>query len=175
MTERHVQHVLARFHVERRVLMAFNSTGVVGWEADALVLRESGWCEEYEVKVSVADFRADARKELKHDVLRRGIPPPPRCRRPASDFPLPGQRRHHTVRRFWYAVPAALVDKVMPLVPDHAGLVSCEWDWKMTVIMPAPVLSCARKMTEEDRKTLLLSVYHRATWHRLTEGRPADP
>jgi hypothetical protein len=106
------------------------------WECDLFELTAAGYFREYEVKVSLADFRADAGKEStawtpgqgrrverKHDLLARGDPRGP--------------------SRFWYVVPAGLVD--VAAVPAWAGLIemhtapSCAW-YRERVVRPAPRL-----------------------------------
>jgi len=72
-----------------------------GWgllhEADMLVLRPSGLCDEVEIKVSAADIRRDAKK--RHDHWND-----PR------------------ICRVWFAVPEALAD--CPDIPPAAGILA---------------------------------------------------
>jgi len=43
------------------------SYGFLPYEADLLVLMKSGWVDEVEIKVSLSDLKADAKKRHTHD------------------------------------------------------------------------------------------------------------
>jgi len=72
-----------------------------GWglrhEADLLVLRPSGTCDEVEIKITASDIRADAKKRHPHWEDRR-------------------------ISRVWFAVPFELAD--CPLIPEAAGILA---------------------------------------------------
>jgi len=72
-----------------------------GWqlqhEADLIVLRPSGYCDEVEIKVTVADIRADAKKPIGHWDDNR-------------------------IARVWFAVPHILENS--PDIPAAAGILS---------------------------------------------------
>lgn len=72
-----------------------------GWglkhEADMLVLRPSGYCDEIEIKVTAADIKADAKKRNSHWDDKR-------------------------ILRVWFAVPHTLA--VNPNIPADAGILS---------------------------------------------------
>ena len=38
-------------------------------EADLLIIRRSGYTEEFEIKITTSDFRADAKKHMKHQAF----------------------------------------------------------------------------------------------------------
>ena len=100
--------------LQRHLAMRFNRTGslcvpncgVFGWEADLVRVSPSLIASEYEIKVTLADFRADAAKRWKHMTLANND----------------GRRaKGMTPQRFWYAAP----EGVVPIgeVPEHAGLI----------------------------------------------------
>lgn len=72
-----------------------------GWglqhEADLIILRQSGYCDEVEIKVSASDIKADLRKRFNHWEDRR-------------------------ILRVWFAVPKELAS--CPDIPDKAGILS---------------------------------------------------
>lgn len=72
-----------------------------GWmlhhEADLIVLRPSGYCDEVEIKVTRADIKADAKKLTSHWENRR-------------------------IARVWFAVPHGLADCAE--IPAAAGILS---------------------------------------------------
>ena len=136
-------------------LAALNTCGVVGWEADLLVIRPSGWIYEVEIKLTASDFRADLRKMLKH-----------RCLADGQVIDRFGRLQQNYVRRFYYGVPASLREKIEPDLPEHAGLIEVEdveTQWRgreVRIVRPAPLLP-ALKAEAAQRERLLLSVYHR--------------
>ncbi len=71
-----------------------------GVQPDVLVLDKANRPIEIEVKVSVSDFRADAKKHIW------------RLRDSGHRWPW----------QFWYAVPVEIEDKVKPLLRDGCGL-----------------------------------------------------
>jgi len=73
------------------------SWGLLNYEADLLCLSKVGVFHEIEIKISKADMVADNKKRHSHN------------------DPLVG--------RLWFAVPSHLIDKVLPMVPEYAGLV----------------------------------------------------
>jgi hypothetical protein len=99
------------------------------FEADVYQVTQAGYGTEYEIKVTRADFRADARKSWR------------------------GVRKHerlaqHDVRgpsRFWYVVPQGLVPESE--VPEWAGIIEGEaWEcyggqrYRLRRTRPAPRL-----------------------------------
>ena len=141
-----------------------------GAEADLLCLRPSDWLEEFEIKVSLSDFKrefidkAAKHAKLSRDTLQRELIA--RCG-PISIDNL--DRQQHKIHRFWFAVPHELLDKVKGLVPAHAGLVtvqrtSSQWRNAFGVVVvakPAPALSMARKLTPAERCDLCRLAYLR--------------
>ena len=77
------------------------------FESDIVRLLNSGYCEEIEVKISVADFKKDFEKRdrgfLKHDKIARG---------------------EYFANRFYFYVPYTIAEKVRDLVPEYAGLIT---------------------------------------------------
>ncbi len=81
----------------------------LGYEADLLVISKSGYASEIEIKISVADFKKDLQKEK---------------------FTYPPRRDKwlNRIKQFYYAFPAELKDKILPLVPDFAGVITVRRD-----------------------------------------------
>lgn len=115
--------------------MLHNYTPSRWFECDAFEVTKAGYFREYEVKLTVQDFRADTRKEqtrveyepqpvengrtkwnrkevslgTKHELLadpRRAL---------TSKFTLPVQ--------FWFVIPESLHEAVKPVLPEFAGLI----------------------------------------------------
>ena len=128
----------------RRSFVIPRYTPVRWWECDVYLLTDAGFAVEYEVKTSLADFRADATKDRR---IFRSFDPE---RNQATD-----QRNQEIVERkhdllaardtrgpsqFWFVVPAGLI--ACEIVPEWAGLIEIGNSWRMTesVVKTAPRL-----------------------------------
>ena len=106
-TEEFVLRALNRNYLSNPKYL-INGLFVFDWESDYLAKTTAGYWYEVEVKISLSDFKADFKKENKHKLLREhGW---------VGKFAVPNY--------FSYCVPAHLVEKVEPLVPAYAGLIS---------------------------------------------------
>lgn len=99
----------------RRNFCLPNYTPAKWWECDVFELTEAGYFREYEIKLTLSDFKADAKKE---NVLRTGSWP----------NMVETRRRKHDCfghecgpRQFWYVVPEGLL--TVEQVPTWAGLI----------------------------------------------------
>lgn len=120
ITERGIQLAIYADKSGASQILCPNYTPAGWWECDLWQVTKAGYCTEYEIKLSVADFKIDAKKtqqryerldenkpgrtihENKHDLLANG------CERGPS--------------RFFYCIPGELVDQIQPLLPSWAGL-----------------------------------------------------
>lgn len=152
MNERDIQRAL---HFRRwKNLTATNlhlfGTGAYNrsWESDFLMVTQALFIYEWEIKLTRADFRADFRKDWKHQVLGG-----------EEDFVGPC--------RFWFACPAELIQPEE--LPSYAGLVwireterrrrgECyHWAWEMvsaprlhnTKATPKQVFEIATKLSRK--------------------------
>jgi len=111
-TEQSIQVALQR-ELDRRGHQYILPNVMMDWgEADLISVTKAGYLQEWEIKVSKSDFRADFKKGKhrslcisQHDWL-------------AQDVREPGGRC--TPSCFWYAIPDGLVPDTD--VPDYAGL-----------------------------------------------------
>jgi hypothetical protein len=99
LTARDIEIAVARHFGYRVNLVVPNVSW--GWglrhEADMIVLRPSGLCDEIEIKTTASDIRADAKKRVGHWESSR-------------------------IARVWFAVPHTLADH--PDIPAGAGVLS---------------------------------------------------
>jgi len=148
--------------IEIAVARHFNSrTNLVvpnvwwGWglrhEADMIVLRPSGYCDEVEIKTSAADIKADLKKPRSHWEDRR-------------------------ITRVWFAVPHTLVG--CPEIPAAAGILGvmrgttdldtgCWRPWRegddrawrddVAVVRPAKPRSKENRVTISDQQRMKLA------------------
>lgn len=163
------------------VLAVPNSTGVVGWEADLLVIQKSDYVHEVEIKISVADFRREfVTKADKHEILQRGRPrrvenpawsPEAYRRDPSIDFFMDdwSDPQPHLVRCFWFAIPVELLPKIEAEIPAYCGIITVRQagrDGEPHRFIPrrhrtAPGLKMSRKASDADKVELMRSCYHR--------------
>lgn len=79
------------------------------FEMDLFFVRPSGYAEEIEIKVTMADFKADKKKVYKHDLYKRAFEGDEIARREVAP------------NRFSYAVPKSLGITSFD-IPEYAGL-----------------------------------------------------
>jgi hypothetical protein len=85
------------------------------WEADVFELTGAGYFREYEIKLTLADFRADAKKieEWKWGDPRTGVKETKHQRLARGDLAGPTQ--------FWFVAPEGLIQALQ--IPPWAGLI----------------------------------------------------
>lgn len=131
MTEADIILRLANYgdHVRRYELMLPNVYTSFDNEADLFCVRKSGLCDEFEIKVSRADFLNDSKKFIRYR------DPDAHERRQAWDTPwkerfkLPNYKQKHQalqdgdmpINYFWFATPEGLVQAEE--VPAFAGFI----------------------------------------------------
>lgn len=115
------------FGVRQNVVVPNVSWGLPGLnhEADLLVLRDSGWAEEIEIKVSASDIVKD---KSKHNGM--------------------GHVSSCLIHKLWFAVPMHLSSHID--IPDRAGILGVVYD----MIRGKDVVVCVRgpKITPGSRK-----------------------
>ena len=104
MTTEQMEWAISNRYNKRIHLMVPNiSWGALPYEADVLVVRESGYCIEFEIKQSFADFKNDFKKHKWQAGLSKKI------------------------KEFYYVFPAELWHKrendIRILLPDFAGVI----------------------------------------------------
>lgn len=150
---------------------------VFDWESDMLIKTRSGYWYEVECKISLADFKNDfTHKWQKHELLKTGEWHPLTflCRetdeKALSKYePYPGyhiekagkawniyiksqavrNREHRRPNYFYYCVPWYLSGKVLPLLPDYAGLIVLTEDGRLKEVKRTPMLHNNKYPNEE--------------------------
>ena len=105
-------------------------------QPDVLGITKHRYLLEVEIKRSVSDFRAN---EDKRHVKNRDIY--------ISKWP----------KQFWFCVPADLADRVMPLLPEYAGLLRAPRDDERPIIhcvKHAPVNQASERLTIKEAAKL---------------------
>lgn len=170
---------------------------VFDFESDMLIKTRSGYWYEIECKISLADFKNDfTHKWQKHDLLRTGEWHPFTfvCRetdeKALSKYePYPGYHiekagkawniyiksqsvpssKHRRPNYFYYCVPWYLSEKVLPLLPDYAGLIVLTENDKLNEIKRAPCLH-QQKYTDEELKLCDKFYYAYRNWKECAES-----
>ena len=131
-------------------LVLFEKTPRYGHgQPDILGINDRRFIFEIEIKRSVSDFRANAKK---NHILNRESSP-----ELASRFP----------RQFWFLVPQAMVEKIRDEVPQWAGLLTvteevtdCGWGTPRRVesVKPAPTNQASEKLSVMECARLFKNV-----------------
>lgn len=139
---------------------------IFGWESDYFgITKGTGYAYEIEVKISKSDFRADFKnKTEKHRCFSMAdrelitIPKQEETRylptgekeivrgfeKDVYGYVPQGYcqlviKKNFIPNRFFYAVPAELVDSIRDFVPKYAGLISID-GYDVKEVKPAPIL-----------------------------------
>lgn len=132
VTERTMQAVLMRWIMgtQNHDIVIPNSTTVFYWEADLVSVTKSCFTHEYEIKLNMADYKRDAKKEDKHTYLQTN--------------------HRYTPNYFWYATWNFDIDP-----PSHAGWMKVVYTerayrYYVEVKKPAPRLH-KNKLSDDKR------------------------
>ena len=112
-TEQSIQKILRQYYLSQPKYIIENLY-VFKWESDFLAKTHAGYWHEVEIKISFADFKNDAKnKKEKFEILETG-----KYHHRGQLFQL----NIHRPNYFSYCVTEDMVDKVLPLIPEYAGL-----------------------------------------------------
>lgn len=157
LTEAMVADLLMRERYRRNFCLP-RYTPADWWECDIFEITEAGYFREYEIKLTLSDFRADAKKRADVDPIYRAV-----------GFKNETITKHEALaagyelgpRQFWYVAPVEL--GLRPLLPPWAGLIEIHesvGDWEVSCRLferearPAPRLHsrpCNPKVVEHAR------------------------
>ena len=161
-TEGRIQEVLYRELSKRGHEPIIPNIEMLSGEADLVSITKAGFVNEFEIKISRSDFKADRKKQAKHmryaDVL-------------TGDSTGVFQHAHRlsAPTQFWYAVPAGLVNEGE--VPPHAGLMYVGMNdgfWRLRTVRRAPRLHSER-VPEHDMRAIARSFMFRYWSQRLKD------
>lgn len=124
---------------------------VFGWESDMLIKTRSGYWYEVECKISFADFKNDFKhKRQKHELLKNG------------------DEKRRRPNYFYYCVPWYLSEKVLPLLPDYAGLIVLTENGRLNEVKRSPCLH-KQKYTNEELRLCEKFYYAYRNWKEALE------
>lgn len=100
-----------------------------GWESDFFIQRDNGYCYEFEIKISRADFKKDFEKVVKHQILKDG-----------TFKTSKGQIKEWPKRpnKFYYVIPTGIID--FTEIPKYAGLMTIDDNGNLKTVKEAPFL-----------------------------------
>lgn len=122
------------------------SWAFIEWEADLLIITKAGRINEVEIKVSVADFRADAKKDK---WLKASI----------------NQRFNEIINCFYYAMPLEIYDKVKNEIPAFAGVITYNQRNKTASIIKKAKINRSAKYVSSDDKLKLARLLNFRYWN----------
>lgn len=138
VTEKTIQAVMMRWAMEAKHECAVpNTTNVFYWEADLISVTKAGLAHEFEIKISLSDYKADAKKKMKHWHLENGD----RC--PAY---------------FWYVTYGFEIEP--PVYAGWIKIIEIEnhtGNFRPVIKKPAPRLHTI-KITDKQRRQILRSM-----------------
>ena len=131
------------------------------WECDVWRLSKSGFWMEYEIKLTIEDFRKDFSKKQDVISLTRGGP----WRTPIVErkHDLLAAKDARGPSRFWFVVPFELAGKID--IPPYAGLLAAHAGGRsvssLTIVVQAPLL---HRIKWVGNKETLLSAFYWRFW-----------
>lgn len=132
-------------------------------ESDIFLVTPSAYCEEVEIKVSLADFRREFKtKQFKHGCLTNA--PGMGFTRTNSAYLFP--------RRFWFAAPFGLAERLQEeLAGTCYGLLEVT-EARVIERLKPKVISGARKLTQEELVAFAKCMTFRIARHLNQEVSP---
>jgi len=140
VTEREVQAALMTYAMDEKshAFAIPNSNSIFRWETDLLSATKAGLFHEWEIKLSLADYRRDFNdKKYKHSILKK-------CGAAGRWIPC----------YFWFVTCGFEPDEI----PDYAGWmrydrsISSTWYRRIVIEKPAPRLD-GRRLEANDFET----------------------
>lgn len=125
MTERAIQNAIWNDRGRQSAIMCPNYTPAEWWECDVWMVTKAGYSVEFEIKVSLADFKADRAKarNFYEDRDKPGADRWKETTRKKHDMLAARDRRAPS--RFYYVTPSKL-ELPLELIPEWAGHITAE-------------------------------------------------
>jgi hypothetical protein len=148
------QKIIKKLYIKIAAKIGSPNIYAFRWESDLLMITNSGYAVEYEIKLSLSDFKADFKKKGSIKSYDRDADWKSRISyNSKSDDLLSGKGSN----RFYYVCPEGLIP--IEEIPDYAGLIYVT-DRYIKIIKKAPLLH-----KNKDWKTIInkinVSNYHK--------------
>ena len=118
------------FDVRKHIIVPNISWGAAIHEMDMALINKTGFLKEIEIKISKSDFMKDFEKSHHH------------------------VDRFHRISQFYYAMPLYLYEKIKELIPEDAGIITCNsigFHVRATILRQATKIKDSRKLTIEEQ------------------------
>lgn len=160
MTEKRIAHAL--FNKWLRSDVVAHNINKFAFESDVLAFKASGNIIEYEIKLSVSDFRADFKKRRKAGYLIKDK----------------GFTRHEFLKtgkganKFYYVLPCDIYNKVAEEIPEWAGVITVytgihsHGEFLGLAIERMPKQLHNRKFSAAEKEYIIKAMYWKA-WNHL--------
>jgi hypothetical protein len=131
-------------NIKKHEFVVPNNTMIFPWEADLISATKAALLHEFEIKITLSDYKADAKKVSKHRNL--------------------AERWGNIPNYFWYVTFEFDIDP-----PEYAGWIRIKrkndnnWPWVVEVKKDAPRLT-ERKITNWDRRRASISLAFHLTY-----------
>ena len=102
MNESLIQNIVYRWANRKGHQSIIPNIYVYSWESDMISITKAGYLHEYEIKITKSDFKADMKKQKKHQILEKG---------------LTANRPNY----FWYVCPDCIIK--YEDIPAYAGVI----------------------------------------------------
>lgn len=165
LTERRIQLAILSDIRSSIVCAAPNYTPRGWWECDLWAVTRAGYATEYEIKLSAADFRADAKKARAFWEPQTGNLMGAWTGNKTKHTAI--TESEHAPSRFYYVMPREIADELQAEIPKWAGLVTVkEWHGRLVVAgrLKAPTLN-HRKVTRRE-----IALCQRRMWYRYWDA-----
>ena len=161
MTERNIQLMLMRHYRSSWVCACPNYTPIGWWECDLWAVTKAGYAVEYEIKLTVSDFRADQKKG-RNRWLHEGRRYTGKTREVKHE--MIGDTNGPT--RFFYVVSSNIEAAVKDELPEWAGLIVADEDhWLICEVVRAPRLH-RTKINKREIRLAMTRMWYRY-WQTL--------
>lgn len=185
MSTKEIENFLFNYFVKNDYRI--NNAYIYKWESDFFCISKSGYSIEVEIKVSVSDFKADFKKELKHKILSNPykihVEPGHESKFGWTYGGLFNDKKRYTLNtpsqsvsfingldncpnRFYYCMPQEIADKVE--IPSYAGLIVPDNPRKY-IVKNAPMI---HKQKNDLTRVLLDKFYYAYHNYRLKYSMP---
>lgn len=173
LTEASIQDLLYWWTLRKGHRWQVPNAYLYTWESDFLTVTRKGFIHEFEIKVTRSDFKADAQKITKHDIVSTGS----RALTEQEQFGLcysdrnldriTGERPNY----FWYVCPENMI--TVPELPPYAGLITVAQSTYSGFNQITDVVKSAPRMHKETITmkqigTILNCIYYRYWRFRRT-------
>jgi len=138
ITAKHIEYAVAmHYGVRYNDIVPNISWGIGIHECDLLIIPPNRFAIEVEIKISIADLKADAKKWHHHE--------------------------SELIRELYFAIPVAILDKAMPHIPERAGVLTVNGSGRVNVTRYATPNPAAVKITA-DKRAEILHLGNMRTW-----------